>query len=73
MHYIKDSKGYYVSKDGLAYRNGSEIGSLGMNGYYMVRVYFMMELVSFNQPIGGLLRRLFQTLTRRVTSTTLTA
>lgn len=40
MHYIKDSKGYYVSKDGLAYRNGSEIGSLGINGYYMVRVYF---------------------------------
>ena len=40
MHYIKDSKGYYVSKDGFAYRNGSKIGSIGMNGYYMVRVYF---------------------------------
>lgn len=41
MHYIKDSKGYYISQSGKAYRNGKEVGHLGKVGYRMLRVYYL--------------------------------
>lgn len=41
MHYIENSKNYFVTEEGEVFRGKRRLGSLNKNGYIYVRVYFL--------------------------------